>query len=125
MGEILSERELYCPSHFGNTYESCLDNEMHEHLSEAKYWGYNIFSDWFDTIDLYDPYSSKTDLFNLPEAVWCRKISNFRIAKQLGYDLGLFVTPNHVFLDQVTEANKVLLPSTVVILSCFPLLSQG
>ena len=31
----LAIRELYCPSHFGNTYEVTLPNEMTALLSEA------------------------------------------------------------------------------------------
>ncbi len=101
-------RELYCPAHFGNTYECALDNEMTELLSEARFWGFNRYSDWFDTIDLYDVYARRNDprpLFNLPEAMWARKLANFAIAGRLGFELGLVITPNHVFSDQVTPAN--------------------
>ena len=103
---VLPIRELYCPSHFGNSYEVALDNEMREILSEAKFWGLNRYADWFDTIDLYDVYNKKHDLFNLPEAMWARKFANFQIASELGFDLTLVITPNHVFSDQVTPANE-------------------
>lgn len=105
---MLAVRELYCPSHFGNTYECALDNEMRAILSEAKFWGFNRFSDWFDTIDLYDVYHKKHALFNMPEAMWARKFANFAIAAELGFDLALVITPNHVFSDQVTRDNEAV-----------------
>ncbi len=102
----LAARELYCPSHFGNTYEAILPGEMTALLREAKFWGFNRFSDWFDTIDLYNVYEKKHNLFNMPEAIWARKFSNFKCASDLGFDLGLVVSPNHVFSDQVTDENE-------------------
>jgi hypothetical protein len=108
MKKKLQVRELYCPSHFGNTYEVVLDSEMYGILSEARFWGFNRFSDWFDTIDLYDVYHKKHSLFNLPEAMWARKLRNFQIAHRLGFDLGLVITPNHVFSNQVMPANEAV-----------------
>jgi len=102
----LATRELYCPSHFGNTYEATLTGEMTDLLREAKFWGFNRFSDWFDTIDLYDIYTKKHSLFNMPEAIWERKFSNFKCAGKQGFELGLVVTPNHVFSNQVTPQNE-------------------
>jgi hypothetical protein len=101
----LNTRELYCPSHFGNSYESTLPDEMTGRLSEARFWGFNRYSDWFDTIDLYNLYARSDGKYNLPEAMWERKLSNYRCAADLGFDLGLVVTPNHVFADQVTPEN--------------------
>ena len=94
-------RELYAPSHFGNTYEAALPREMAALAAEAKFWGYNRFSDWFDTIDLYNVYEKEHSFFNMPEALWARKFANFRCAADAGLGLGLVVTPNHVFSDQV------------------------
>lgn len=108
MGTALPVRELYCPSHFGNEYESAMDREMRETLAEARFWGFNRYSDWFDTIDLYDLYARGRTLFNLPEAVWERKFANFAVAADLGFELGLVVTPNHVFSDQVTPATAAV-----------------
>lgn len=108
MGSALPVRELYCPSHFGNEYESAMDRETRVVLAEARFWGYNRYSDWFDTIDLYDLYARGRKHFNLPEAVWERKFANFAAAADLGFDLGLVVTPNHVFSDQVTPATSAL-----------------
>lgn len=109
MKTILPDRALYCPSHFGNTYECVLDPEMRDRLTEAKFWGFNRFMDWFDTIDLYDVYAPGRRLFNLPEAMWDRKFRNYQVADDLGYELGLSVTPNHVFADQVTPENQATL----------------
>ena len=104
----LPDRELYGPSHFGNTYETILPGEMTALLAEAKFWGFNRFSDWFDTIDLYNLYRKNHNYFNMPEAIWARKFSNFTCASDLGFDLGLVVTPNHVFSDQVTKENEAV-----------------
>jgi len=103
MNNKLKVREIYCPAHFGNTYEVALKNEMREILREAKFWGFNRYSDWFDTIDLYDLYSRKGRFYNMPEAVWERKFSHYEIAAELGFELGLAITPNHVFSDQVSK----------------------
>ena len=108
MGIELPVRELYCPSHFGNEYEVAGDNEMRTILEEARFWGFNRFSDWFDTIDLYDLYARDRKYFNMPEAMWERKLANFAVASDLGLDLGLVVTPNHVFSDQVTPENAAV-----------------
>jgi hypothetical protein len=111
MSDLLEIRELYAPGHFGNTYEAALPNEMAELLGEAKFWGFNRYSDWFDGQDLYNPYTKKHDLctFNMPEAIWAKKFSHYETAARLGYGLVLNVTPNHVFSNEVTgqtEADK-------------------
>lgn len=108
MSGILPVRELYCPSHFGNSYECAMRNEMRGILAEAKFWGYNRYSDWFDTIDLRDVYATGHPHFDFPEAVWARKFMGFEVAAELGLELGLVVTPNHVFSDQVTAANQAV-----------------
>jgi hypothetical protein len=102
----LATRELYAPSHFGNTYEATLPGEMANLMAEARFWGFNRFSDWFDTIDLYNVYAKRHNLFNMPEAVWARKFANYECAAGQGLGLGLLVTPNHVFTDQVTPENE-------------------
>lgn len=108
MSESLTVRELYCPSHFGNSYEVVQEDEMRELLADARDWGFNRFSDWFDTIDLYDVYGAGHQHFNLPEAMWARKFENFTIAADLGLELGLVITPNHVFANQVTPENAAV-----------------
>jgi hypothetical protein len=106
MPTSLPVRELYCPSHFGNSYEAAMRNEMRELLAEAKFWGYTRYSDWFDTIDLRNVYADDDAHFDMPQAVWARKFMGFEVAAELGLELGLVVTPNHVFSDQVTPANE-------------------
>lgn len=103
---LLATRELYAPSHFGNTYEATLPREMADLMAEAKFWGFTRFSDWFDTIDLYNIYEKRHHLFNMPEAMWARKFANYECAAGQGLGLGLVVTPNHVFSDQVTPENE-------------------
>lgn len=108
---MLNYREIYCPAHFGNSYECAYESEMHEILSEAEYWGYNIYSDWFDTIDLYDLYDAqrqKENLFNLPEAMCRRKFSHYKTASKIGLELGLSISPNHVFSEQVHMARHAV-----------------
>jgi hypothetical protein len=108
MGTTLPVRELYCPSHFGNSYEVALPREMTGILTEAKFWGFNRFSDWFDTIDLYDVYRGKSRLYNMPEAMWNQKFQNFVAADRAGLELALVITPNHVFSNQVTPENRAV-----------------
>lgn len=103
---LVETRELYAPSHFGNTYEATLPREMSQLLAEARFWGFNRFSDWFDTIDLYNVYEKRHHHFNMPEAMWARKFANYECAASQGLGLGLVVTPNHVFSDQVTPENE-------------------
>ncbi|MBL4700484.1 MAG: hypothetical protein JKX85_04425 [Phycisphaeraceae bacterium] len=110
MRKPLLSRQLYCPSHFGNTYEATMPTEMTALLHEAKFWGFNKFADWFNGIDLCniynDNYNQNHRQFNMPEALWERKFSNYKCASDLGFDLGLNITPNHVFLDQLTPENR-------------------
>lgn len=49
--------ELYAPGHFGNSYEVLGDNEIRSVLSEAKFWGFGRYGDWFDTDDCKDPFA--------------------------------------------------------------------
>ena len=102
MAEALAVRELYCPAHFGNTYEVALRNEMSKLLVEARHWGYTRYSDWFDTVDLNNVYEPGRRWFDTPEAMWAKKFMSFECACHAGFELGLCVTPNHVFADQVT-----------------------
>ncbi len=98
---VLGRRELYCPAHFGNSYESMWPNEMRDVLAEAKHWGFNAYSDWFDSADLKNPRDNPRGETLLPQALWERKIAHFRSAAELGFSVGLVLTPNHVFLDQL------------------------
>ncbi|MCA9442550.1 MAG: hypothetical protein KC964_17235 [Candidatus Omnitrophica bacterium] len=104
---LFQTRTLYAPGHFGNSYEVMSRFEMWDLLEEAKFWGFNEYSDWFDTIDCADPFIDKH--YNLAGALWDRKKENLRTAQVLGFARVLVITPNHVFLDQVRpeiEATK-------------------
>ncbi len=81
--QALRVRELYCPSHFGNSYQVAGPQEMRAILSEARYWGFNRYSDWFDTIDLLNPYDKRDGHFDMPEAVWAQKLSHYATAAKL------------------------------------------
>lgn len=54
--------ELYAPGHFGNSYEVLGDNEIRSVLSEAKFWGFGRYGDWFDTDDCKDPFAPGTPM---------------------------------------------------------------
>jgi len=92
--------ELYAPGHFGNSYEVLGINEMRQVLAEAKYWGFNRYGDWFDTLDCVDPLAADSQ-YDLGGALWERKKAHFRSARQLGLPCDLILTPNHVYRDQV------------------------
>lgn len=94
-------RELYCPAHFGNSYEVMASYEMKEALSEAKYWGFNAYGDWFDAADSKDPHNNPRNEYLLPQALLDRKLESFRLAQELGLHTDLVITPNHVYLDQL------------------------
>src|SRR6188472_1481921 len=51
-------REIYCPAHFGNSYEAMWPREMKSYLAELKWWGFNRYSDWITTTDIRSPYTS-------------------------------------------------------------------
>jgi len=98
----ISYRELYAPAHFGNSYEVMWPREMrNEILREAKFWGFNAYGDWFDSADLKNPHNNPRHEYLLPQALWERKLANFAGAAELGFDIDLVITPNHVFLDQL------------------------
>jgi hypothetical protein len=94
-------RELYCPAHFGNSYEVMWPGEMKELLSECRFWGFNVYGDWFDCADLKSPCNNPRGEFLLPQAIWERKLRHFQVAGQLGFRTDLCITPNHVFMDQL------------------------
>lgn len=94
-------RTLYAPGHFGNSYEVMGEHEMAEVLKEAQYWGFNRYADWFDTDDCSDPFA-ETSRVKLAHALWDRKKAHFRTAQSLGLACDLVITPNHVYVDQVS-----------------------
>lgn len=102
-------RELYAPGHFGNWYEVMARYECEDMLREAKYWGFNAYGDWLDAADLKDPHYNPRNEYLLPQELWGRKQEFFQIADRLGMRTTLVVTPNHVYLNQLTpdiEANR-------------------
>ena len=101
MGDI-EYRELYAPGHFGNWYEVMATYECEEVLREAKYWGFNAYGDWLDSADLKDPYYNPRNEYLLPQEIWARKQVFYRIADKLGMHTSLVITPNHVYLNQVS-----------------------
>ncbi len=92
--------EMYAPGHFGNSYECAGILEMRRILAEAKHWGFNHYSDWFDMVDCGDPFNSGR-LHNLGNELWDRKKAHFKSAQSLGLPCSLMMTPNHVYNDQL------------------------
>ncbi|MBN1909438.1 MAG: hypothetical protein JW818_06855 [Pirellulales bacterium] len=90
---------LYAPSHFGNSYEVMGENEVRQMLTEARFWGFNRYGDWFDMFDCSDPFAQKR-LVALSHALWDAKVVNYRSAQRLGLPCDFILTPNHVYVDQ-------------------------
>ena len=97
----LASRELYCPSHFGNSFECLARGEKKAWQAEAHYWGMTRYADWFDTIDCSDPYA-ETRHYQLAHALWDRRRAGLQTAGEVGLETGLVITPNHVCVDQVS-----------------------
>jgi hypothetical protein len=96
---IFTVCEIYCPGHFGNSYEVMGKNEMHGVLSEAAFWGFNRYGDWFDSDDCKDPFSTE-HTYGLGPALWESKKLHFQSAQSLKLECDLIITPNHVYVDQ-------------------------
>ncbi|MDB6028911.1 MAG: hypothetical protein JWM68_5134 [Verrucomicrobiales bacterium] len=95
-----SIREIYCPAHFGNSYEAMWPREMKAYLAELKWWGFNRYSDWITTTDVRNPYASDAT-WDLATEQLDRKKKAFLAAQELGLELNLILTANHVYLDQL------------------------
>lgn len=100
-------RELYAPGHFGNSYEVMGDEEAEDLFAEASWWGFNAYGDWPDAADLRDPDGTGHG-FLLPQALLERKVRNLLLAQRAGLQTDLLLTPNHVWMDQVTPANAAV-----------------
>ncbi|MEM2057039.1 MAG: hypothetical protein QXO76_02110 [Thermoproteota archaeon] len=98
-------RELYAPGHFGNWYEAAGRFEMRDILAEAKWWGFNWYGDWFDTVNLTKEHHMSPVVSRcwLTKVLWENKKIRFQEAIRLGFKLNLLVTPNHVYADQVSK----------------------
>jgi len=94
----LDYRALYCPAHFGNSYEEMWLLEADHILSEARWWGFNVYSDWFDNADMRSPDTSRG--LTLSTALYSKKLDWFAIAARHGFELDLLITPNQVFVEQ-------------------------
>ena len=105
-------REIYCPAHFGNSYEAMWPREMKAYLAELKWWGFNRYSDWITTTDVRNPYVSDAT-WDLATEQLDRKKKSFLAAQELGLGLNLILTANHVYVDQLrpeiaaTKSSKI------------------
>src|SRR5574338_573420 len=75
--------ELYAVGHFGNFYEVAGKNQMRGVMQEARHWGFNRYSDWFDTLDCVSPFT-KDPQYSLGHALWDLKKTHFKTAQELG-----------------------------------------
>jgi hypothetical protein len=98
--KVFPIREIYCPAHFGNSYEAMWSGEMKEYLAELKWWGFNRYGDWPTTTDIRSPFRTDKE-WDLSREQLDRKTKAFRVAQDLGLALNLIITPNHVYLDQL------------------------
>ncbi|MDD5707781.1 MAG: hypothetical protein PHR35_17815, partial [Kiritimatiellae bacterium] len=100
-------RTLYAPAHFGNFYELSNYHEMRALFREWKAWGINGYSTWFNPHNAVDPFG-KDPLYRWareqPLKAWQRKRTLLLAAQDEGLELGLCVTPNAVYIDQLTPA---------------------
>lgn len=106
--KVFPIRELYAPAHFGNSYEAMWPLEMKAYLAEMKWWGFNRYSDWITTTDIRNPYVSDAT-WDLAREQLERKKKAYLAAQELGLELNLIITLNHVYLDQLRpeiEAKK-------------------
>jgi len=90
------------PGHFGNSYEVMGEFEMEDKLKEVKYWGFNGYLDWFDTAGLIAPFNEEPHC-HYSSIIWKRKKTFFKIAQRLKMNIGLVITPNHIFANQITK----------------------
>jgi len=102
MAASFTHRELYCPAHFGNSYEEMWPREAEHFIAEAKWWGFNVYSDWFDNADMRSPETSRG--LTLSSSLYNKKLDWFATAARHGLDLALGLTPNQVFVEQAQSA---------------------
>ena len=102
--KAFGHRELYAPAHFGNSYEEMGMAEAVEILSEARWWGFNAYGDWFDNADMLSPARQRQGGYTLSRVLADKKLDWFAVAAKCGLELDLIITPNQVFMDQVSSA---------------------
>lgn len=96
---LFETRELYAVGHFGNSYEAMGDRECRDVLTEAKFWGYNGYLDWFDSDDCRNPFVGGHS-YGLGEAHLDAKTRRYAMAQRMGLLCSTLVSPNHVYIDQ-------------------------
>ncbi|MBQ3454000.1 MAG: hypothetical protein IJG25_03960, partial [Thermoguttaceae bacterium] len=90
--------EMYCPSHFGNTYEVFGENEMREALATLKEYGCQWYSDWFDMECCADLATNKLNAFST--VLWQNIRMHYRLAREMGLKTALIIAPNWTYYDQ-------------------------
>ena len=96
-------RMIYAPGHFRNSYEVASKEEIKELMQEMALWGINMWEEWFDTNDLTNPYGSEIADSHIPKLFWENKKDILLAAQEVGLAIDLWLTPNHVFIDQVKD----------------------
>lgn len=100
---LFGTRTLYCPAHFGNSYECPGDREFRALLETWRDWGFNEFADWFDPANCIDPWHVgpySEQLYDLSRAQRDMHVRRFQAAQSLGLPGVLVLTPNTVYQDQ-------------------------
>ena len=90
--------DMYCPSHFGNTYEVFYENEMRDAISPLKEYGCQWYSEWFDMECCADLATNKLNAFST--VLWQNVRMHYRLAQEMGLKTGLIITPNWTYYDQ-------------------------
>lgn len=99
----IPSRIIYAPGHFRNSYEEASYEEMRDLMSEAAFWGANTWGDWFDTNETTNPYGSNLVDSRTPQQYWENKLDLLQAAQDVGLNVHIWVSPNHVFADQVSK----------------------
>lgn len=97
----IPSRIVYAPGHFRNSYEEASYEQMRALMTEAAFWGADTWGDWFDTNDMTNPYGSDVADSRTSVQYWENKLDLLRAARDVGLGVHLWISPNHVFVDQV------------------------
>ncbi|MBO7678122.1 MAG: hypothetical protein J6S75_00485 [Thermoguttaceae bacterium] len=104
--------EVYCPAHFGNTYEVFYENEMRDAIAPLKEYGCQWYSEWFDMECCADLATNKLNAFST--VLWQKIRMHYRLAREMGLKTALIITPNWTYYDQcrsewkVTEGERII-----------------
>jgi hypothetical protein len=99
----IPSRIIYAPGHFRNSYEEASYEQMRALMTEAAFWGADTWGDWFDTNDMTNPYGSDVADSRTSVLYWENKLDLLKAAQEVGLSVHLWMSPNHVFVDQVTK----------------------